>query len=204
MKKLVAIIIVVIILITALYYVFKPTDASVGLDSTSTGPNKILSSHAVPLRENKLGLSDDVLKKAQIETQILHAVSPNQIDQRTIPDYFKNIEQGVLFQYDPVVIETKNVGDHIQFKLLKFGLNRQATITNVEKIDDDIIRWSGVFDGEAPDLNHFSISQSQKDNYSIMKIFTDKGNYVAEIKNGVGLATSINDNLHDDGIHEQH
>lgn len=203
MKKLLSIILVAIILIAGLFYFFKPeADIASKTDTGHQSSEQLLSNHSNYPRKNNLGVSEDILKKAQAETQILNAVTPDQIDQRTIPDYFTNIEQGVLFQYDPLVIETKNVGDHIQFKLLKYGINRQATITNIEQVDEDIMRWKGVFDDLAADLNHFSITQSQKDNYSIMKVFTDKGNYVAEIKNGVGLATSINDELHDDEIHD--
>ncbi|MEX0573502.1 hypothetical protein ABYH20_019965, partial [Acinetobacter baumannii] len=52
--------------------------------------------------------------------------------------------------------------------------------------------------------NILTITQSQKDHYTIMQIFTEKGNYSAEIKDGVGLVQTMDEGVTDQELHHDH
>lgn len=79
--------------------------------------------------------------------------------------------------------------------MLEYGINRTGKIVEIEPVDQDIVRWTGRFDQGDPNQNFFTITQSQKDHYTIMQIFTEKGNYSAEIKDGVGLVQTMDEVL---------
>ena len=85
--------------------------------------------------------------------------------------------------------------------MLKFGINRIGVIDTVEKLEEDIVRFTGSFKNYPRDINYFTVTQTQQDAYAIVKVFTDKGIYIAEIKNGIGLATPVNGDVDQGGIH---
>ncbi|MGB9039521.1 MAG: metalloprotease secretion chaperone CpaB, partial [Acinetobacter calcoaceticus] len=109
-----------------------------------------------------------------------------------------------VIKYDPNVIELKKVGDTVKFQMLEYGINRTGKIVEIEPVDQDIVRWTGKFDQGDPNQNFFTITQSQKDHYTIMQIFTEKGNYSAEIKDGVGLVQTMDDGVTDQELHHDH
>lgn len=54
--------------------------------------------------------------------------------------------------------------------MLEYGINRTGKIVEIEPVDQDIVRWIGKFDQGDPNQNFFTITQSQKDHYTIMQI----------------------------------
>lgn len=106
-----------------------------------------------------------------------------------------------MISYNQNIIETKNVGDTFKFQMLEYGVNREGKIVEIEKVDDDILRWRGQFNKGSPERNYFTITQSQKDQYTIIQIYSDKGNYTAEIKNGQGIVQSMDQGVEDEELH---
>lgn len=149
---------------------------------------------------HNLTLSKTELEKAAKETVLFHEIQAGDLEANTLLPLAKS-GKGMAIRYDQNIIETKKIGDEVRFQMLEYGLNRSGEIVEIEKIDDDILRWHGQFQQGNPELNFFTITQSQKDQYTIMQIYTDKGNYTAEIKNGRGIVQGMDEGVEDHELH---
>lgn len=196
MKKIILLIGIVILGIAMLLFFLKPTQ-----QANSNRPSTVSERQDPQLNKTHLNSTQVVPHAENQDLQILKPISQTELNLYNIPDIFSHPEKGFLFAFDHNVLNAKQQGDHIQMQMLKYGINRKATITNIEHLDDDIVKFSGRFDDYPEDINHFTISQTLKDQYAIMKIFTDQGVYTAEIKNGVGLAVPITTELGEDTVH---
>lgn len=138
------------------------------------------------------------------DLQIMKPIEKNALTSTTqLPENYKDSPEHYLFSFEHHVLTAKQVGDHVPIQMLQFGLNREGVIQSKDILDDGIVRWKGRFEGYPEDINYFTITQAERDNYAVMKVFTDKGAYVAEIKNGVGLAIPVGEGIgHDE--HHQH
>ncbi|MHC3124204.1 metalloprotease secretion chaperone CpaB [Acinetobacter sp. GN11] len=154
-------------------------------------------------RQNTINLSPSEKEKLSKQQIVFHEIEKNQLPSNVNFPLIKNA-QGMVIKYDPNVIELKKVGDTVKFQMLEYGINRTGKIVEIEPVDQDIIRWTGKFDQGDPNQNFFTITQSQKDHYTIMQIFTEKGNYSAEIKDGVGLVQTMDDGVTDQELHHDH
>jgi len=154
-------------------------------------------------RQNTINLSPSEKEKLSKQQIVFNEIEKDQLPSNANFPLIKNA-QGMVIKYDPNVIELKKVGDTVKFQMLEYGINRTGKIVEIEPIDQDIVRWTGKFDQGDPNQNFFTITQSQKDHYTIMQIFTEKGNYSAEIKDGVGLVQTMDDGVTDQELHHDH
>ncbi|GAA5585864.1 hypothetical protein Acal01_00998 [Acinetobacter calcoaceticus] len=154
-------------------------------------------------RQNTMNLSPSEKERLSKQQIVFNEIEKDQLPSNVNFPLIKNA-QGMVIKYDPNVIELKKVGDTIKFQMLEYGINRTGKIVEIEPVDQDIVRWTGKFDQGDPNQNFFTITQSQKDHYTIMQIFTEKGNYSAEIKDGVGLVQTMDDGVTDQELHHDH
>lgn len=154
-------------------------------------------------RQNTINLSPSEKEKLSKQQIVFNEIEKDQLPSNVNFPLIKNA-QGMVIKYDPNVIELKKVGDTVKFQMLEYGINRTGKIVEIEPVDQDIVRWTGKFDQGDPNQNFFTIIQSQKDHYTIMQIFTEKGNYSAEIKDGVGLVQTMDDGVTDQELHHDH
>lgn len=154
-------------------------------------------------RQNTINLSPSEKEKLSKQQIVFNEIEKDQLPSNANFPLIKNA-QGMVIKYDPNVIELKKVGDTVKCQMLEYGINRTGKIVEIEPIDQDIVRWTGKFDQGDPNQNFFTITQSQKDHYTIMQIFTEKGNYSAEIKDGVGLVQTMDDGVTDQELHHDH
>lgn len=154
-------------------------------------------------RQNTINLSPSEKEKLSKQQIVFNEIEKDQLPSNANFPLIKNA-QGMVIKYDPNVIELKRVGDTVKFQMLEYGINRTGKIVEIEPVDQDIVRWTGKFDQGDPNQNFFTITQSQKDHYTIMQIFTEKGNYSAEIKDGVGLVQTMDDGVTDQELHHDH
>ncbi|MFV5374762.1 metalloprotease secretion chaperone CpaB [Acinetobacter calcoaceticus] len=154
-------------------------------------------------RQNTMNLSPSEKERLSKQQIVFNEIEKGQLPSNVDFPLIKN-GQGMVIKYDPNVIELKKVGDTVKFQMLEYGINRTGKIVEVEPVDQDIVRWTGKFDQGNPNQNFFTITQSQKDHYTIMQIFTEKGNYSAEIKDGVGLVQTMDDGVTDQELHHDH
>jgi hypothetical protein len=154
-------------------------------------------------RQNTINLSPSEKEKLSKQQIVFNEIEKDQLPSNANFPLIKNA-QGMVIKYDPNVIELKKVGDTVKFQMLEYGINRTGKIVEIEPVDQDIVRWTGKFDQGDPNQNFFTITQSQKDHYTIMQIFTEKGNYSAEIKDGVGLVQTMDDGVTDQELHHDH
>lgn len=154
-------------------------------------------------RQNTMNLSPSEKERLSKQQIIFNEIEKDQLPSNINFPLLKNA-QGMVIKYDPNVIELKKVGDTLKFQMLEYGINRTGKIVEIEPVDQDIVRWTGKFDQGDPNQNFFTITQSQKDHYTIMQIFTEKGNYSAEIKDGVGLVQTMDDGVTDHELHHDH
>ena len=154
-------------------------------------------------RQNTINLSLSEKERLSKQQIVFNEVEKDQLPSNANFPLFKN-GQGMVIKYDPNVIELKKVGDTVKFQMLEYGINRTGKIVAIEPVDQDIVRWTGKFDQGDPNQNFFTITQSQKDHYTIMQIFTEKGNYSAENKDGVGLVQTMDDGVTDQEFHHDH
>lgn len=154
-------------------------------------------------RQNTMNLSPSEKERLSKQQIVFNEIEKGQLPSNVDFPLIKN-GQGMVIKYDPNVIELKKVGDTVKFQMLEYGINRTGKIVEIEPVDQDIVRWTGKFDQGDPNQNFFTITQSQKDHYTIMQIFTEKGNYSAEIKDGVGLVQTMDDGVTDQELHHDH
>jgi hypothetical protein len=154
-------------------------------------------------RQNTMNLSPSEKERLSKQQIVFNEIEKDQLPSNVNFPLIKN-GQGMVIKYDPNVIELKKVGDTVKFQMLEYGINRTGKIVEIEPVDQDIVRWTGKFDQGDPNQNFFTITQSQKDHYTIMQIFTEKGNYSAEIKDGVGLVQTMDDGVTDQELHHDH
>lgn len=138
------------------------------------------------------------------DLQIMKPIEMNMLSShQQLPENYKDTPENYVFSFDHVVMNTKKVDDHLPIQMLQFGLNREGVIQSKDILDDGIVRWKGRFEGYPEDINYFTITQAEQDHYAVMKVFTDKGAFVAEIKNGIGLATPVGEGVgHDEHDHD--
>lgn len=153
-------------------------------------------------RQNMLNLSPSEKEKLSQQQIVFNEIEKDQLPSNVNFPLLKNAK-GMIIKYDPNVIELK-VGDTVKFQMLEYSINRTGKIVEIEPVDQDIVRWTGKFDQGDPNQNFFTITQSQKDHYTIMQIFTEKGNYSAEIKDGVGLVQTMDEGVTDQELHHDH
>lgn len=167
-----------------------------------SGP-KIADNQNGLVSQNMLNLSPSEKEKLSRQQIVFNEIEKDQLPSNVNFPLLKNAK-GMVIKYDPNVIELKKVGDTVKFQMLEYGINRTGKIVEIEPVDQDIIRWTGKFDQGDPNQNFFTITQSQKDHYTIMQIFTEKGNYSAEIKDGVGLVQTMDEGVTDQELHHDH
>ncbi|HFX6348801.1 TPA: metalloprotease secretion chaperone CpaB [Acinetobacter nosocomialis] len=153
--------------------------------------------------QNILNLSPSEKERLSQQQIVFNEIEKDQLPSKANFPLLKNAK-GMVIKYDPNVIELKKVGDTVKFQMLEYGINRTGKIVEIEPVDQDIVRWTGRFDQGDPNQNSFTITQSQKDHYTIMQIFTEKGNYSAEIKDGVGLVQTMDEGVTDQELHHDH
>ena len=167
-----------------------------------SGP-KIADNQNGLVRQNMLNLSPSEKEKLSQQQIVFNEIEKDQLPSNVNFPLLKNAK-GMVIKYDPNVIELKKVGDTVKFQMLEYGINRTGKIVEIEPVDQDIVRWTGKFDQGDPNQNFFTITHSQKDHYTIMQIFTEKGNYSAEIKDGVGLVQTMEEGVTDQELHHDH
>ncbi|WP_447500065.1 metalloprotease secretion chaperone CpaB [Acinetobacter oleivorans] len=173
------------------------------LESRQESGTKVADSQSEFSRQNMLNLSSSEKEKLSQQQIVFNEIEKDQLPSNVNFPLLKNAK-GMIIKYDPNVIELKKVGDTVKFQMLEYGINRTGKIVEIEPVDQDIVRWTGKFDQGDPNQNFFTITQSQKDHYTIMQIFTEKGNYSAEIKDGVGLVQTMDEGVTDQELHHDH
>jgi len=173
------------------------------LESQQESGTKVADSQSEFSRQNMLNLSSSEKEKLSRQQIVFNEIEKDQLPSNINFPLLKNAK-GMVIKYDPNVIELKKVGDTIKFQMLEYGINRTGKILEIEPVDQDIVRWTGKFDQGDPNQNFFTITQSQKDHYTIMQIFTEKGNYSAEIQDGVGLVQTMDEGVTDQELHHDH
>ncbi|MFI8126332.1 metalloprotease secretion chaperone CpaB [Acinetobacter sp. ABJ-A23_2] len=173
------------------------------LEGRQESGSKIADNQNGLVRQNMLNLSPSEKEKLSQQQIVFNEIEKDQLSSNVNFPLLKNAK-GMVIKYDPNVIELKKVGDTVKFQMLEYGINRTGKIVEIEPVDQDIVRWTGKFDQGDPNQNFFTITQSQKDHYTVMQIFTEKGNYSAEIKDGVGLVQTIDEGVTDQELHHDH
>lgn len=193
MKKNIIILLVAIVGIAAILFYFKPlaNDPLIQENGQNSTDSHFLYNHQADQSDKRINNDIDRIsmsKKNDQGEQLFVAIEPNAARTLILPEHFKGHEDGFLFSFDIDKMSSRQVGDQFGLKMLQFDINRKALIQSIDQLDDNIVKWQGTFEGYPADLNYFTITQSQQDRYAVMKIFTDKGSFVAEIKDGIGLA----------------
>ncbi|MDO7209896.1 metalloprotease secretion chaperone CpaB [Acinetobacter nosocomialis] len=170
---------------------------------TSSSESRQQSGAKMIESQNILNLSPSEKERLSQQQIVFNEIEKDQLPSKANFPLLKNAK-GMVIKYDPNVIELKKVGDTVKFQMLEYGINRTGKIVEIEPVDQDIVRWTGRFDQGDPNQNFFTITQSQKDHYTIMQIFTEKGNYSAEIKDGVGLVQTMDEGVTDQELHHDH
>ncbi len=153
-----------------------------------------------------LNLSAADIARARDKQQMVEVLRFEQIQHQ--PEFiFKRTDpaQQIYLRYDPHVIETRKVGEQVQFTVPALGVDYQLQIENMQAIDQDIMRWEGhvlAHDAHTQSQGQrFSVMQSQKDRYSIIQIQSDQGMISAEIKNGLGIISNTPIDHGQDQVH---
>lgn len=191
---------IAIVLIAMLFFYFKPsvmTSPEVVAKQQShekNGQNNPTDHDAKTLKNRTAHENTQIMQPLEMNRQLLVSHSPE-----TQQD-----DQHYHFSFDHQGLAVKQLGDHVQIQMLQFGLNRDGVLVSKDILDEGIVRWRGRFEGFPEDINYFTITQADKDAYAVMKIFTDKGAFVAEIKNGVGSAVPLGEGIGHDEHNGEH
>jgi len=211
-KRLILILIVLVIITIALVWGFKPNLSGESTVSTS------VAASGMPMNQSQSATHTAITAKPQTSAELLKAgqqrrpqfrfdaqrlaealhqqVIMQRSDAKTVVQHFAllndtQLKDGRSFvQYDPYIIEGKFVGDHIKIDIPNTGRSYDGTITDVEKVDDDIVRWRGDLDGVNGQMSNFTVTQTMKDQYAIAVFHTPTGEYIMESKNGYGWVTT--------------
>lgn len=205
-KLLIGTAIACVVLAVLIWFAFSQQSSSAltsPLNGRQESGPKIADNQNGLVRQNMLNLSPSEKEKLSRQQIVFNEVEKDQLPSNVNFPLLKNAK-GMVIKYDPNVIELKKVGDTVKFQMLEYGINRTGKIVEIEPVDQDIVRWTGKFDQGDPNQNFFTITQSQKDHYTIMQIFTEKGNYSAEIKDGVGLVQTMDEGVTDQELHHDH
>ncbi|WP_252059277.1 metalloprotease secretion chaperone CpaB [Acinetobacter sp. AHP123] len=205
-KLLIGTAIACVALVVLIWFAFSQQSSSAltsPLESRQESGTKVTDSQNEFTRQNMLNLSSSEKEKLSQQQIVFNEIEKDQLPSNVNFPLLKNAK-GMIIKYDPNVIELKKVSDTVKFQMLEYGINRTGKIVEIEPVDQDIVRWTGKFDQGDPNQNFFTITQSQKDHYTIMQIFTEKGNYSAEIKNGVGLVQTMDEGVTDQELHHDH
>ncbi|WP_284085835.1 metalloprotease secretion chaperone CpaB [Acinetobacter pittii] len=205
-KLLIGTAIACVALAVLIWFAFSQQSSSAltsSLESRQESGTKVADSQSEFSRQNMLNLSSSEKEKLSRQQIVFNEIEKDQLPSNINFPLLKNVK-GMFIKYDPNVIELKKVGDTVKFQMLEYGINRTGKIVEIEPVDQDIVRWTGKFDQGDPNQNFFTITQSQKDHYTIMQIFTEKGNYSAEIKDGVGLVQTMDEGVTDQELHHDH
>lgn len=189
MQKIIFLIVSAVMTAVILMKIFQPTNMQMMRHFHDTQPKtadaRILP-RAIVVQEQEKGLSGGRARnRAQAlfqpirRDQIIH--DPNFI----FTERLKHADTYPI-AYQANVLEQRQVGDQLHFKVAELGIDVEGTIQAVEAVDRDIHRWRGTFNRHNH-LHNFSILQSRHDRYSIIQLQTAHGLYVAEIKNGLGV-----------------
>ncbi len=201
-KLLIGTAIACVALAVLIWFAFSQQSSS-PLEGRQESGTKVADSQNEFTRQNMLNLSLSEKEKLSQQQIVFNEIEKDQLPSNVNFPLLKNAK-GMVIKYDPNVIELKKVGDIVKFQMLEYGINRTGKIVEIEPVDQDIVRWTGKFDQGDPNQNFFTITQSQKDHYTIMQIFTEKGNYSAEIKDGVGLVQTMDEGVTDQELHHDH
>ncbi|QNW92734.1 metalloprotease secretion chaperone CpaB [Acinetobacter seifertii] len=205
-KLLIGTAIACVALAVLIWFAFSQQSSSAltsSLESQQESGTKVVDSQSEFSRQNMLNLSSSEKEKLSRQQIVFNEIEKDELPSNVNFPLLKNAK-GMIIKYDPNVIELKKVGDTVKFQMLEYGINRTGKIVEIEPVDQDIVRWTGKFDQGDPNQNFFTITQSQKDHYTIMQIFTEKGNYSAEIKDGVGLVQTMDESVTDQELHHDH
>lgn len=201
-KNILLLLAVTFVVAAGLVFFLKPDQATKSVQNIISDENQpeILNTDREYPRKN-LDIPSNDLAKAKTEMVLFHEIQDEDLTNSDALPLSKS-GKGMAIAYNQNIIETKNVGDTVKFQMFEYGINREGTIVEIEKVDSDILRWRGKFNQGSPERNFFTITQSQKDQYTIIQIFSDKGNYTAEIKNGQGVVQSIDEGVEDHELHD--
>ncbi len=210
-KRVLFVLITIVVLTIALVWGLKPDFDTAATASTTTESGQpvtvteyaVDSSTATPAKSNAelLGASQQRRREVRLDEQRLiqaqhQAAIMQRSDAQTVKQHFgilsdTQLKDGRAFvQYDPYVVESKFVGDHIKIDIPNTGRSYDGKITEVEQVDGDIVRWRGDLDGVNGEMSNFTVTQTLKDQYAIAVFHTPSGEYIMESKNGYGWVTS--------------
>ena len=88
-------------------------------------------------------------------------------------------------EYDPYVLETKNVGDKVDILIPQLGKVVSAVVQQIDVVGD-IVVWKGSFDGLNGQSNSLYISQTMLGGQTIGVFETNQGYFNMEIHDGIG------------------
>lgn len=187
----IAIFIIVIVLLIWLKPNFHPTSSDLAPPTTVTNtaipqaPNRTVTQPHI-FNPKKEGIY--VAKNGDPLIGSFESVNYDNIKQLLkIPLDPEQVKDGRIFvKYDPSIVESKKVGDSFRIVSTELGIGAIGKITSVTNLDSDIRQWLGGLNEGSPQTNHFRITRSVKDNYTLMVIYTDQGIYEMESKNNVG------------------
>lgn len=117
----------------------------------------------------------------QKDTLFAEGVPPGAADQSLLNNERRRTDGRQWIRYDLQVLAARAEGD--QFLLLIDGLSLQAQIDAVELVQGQY-RWSGRILGQGG--GSFYITQSFGDQYAIGTVHTPSGEFLLEVKNGIG------------------
>ncbi len=146
------------------------------------------------IRRKLITLDENKLRKGILEKQMFHS-SDADIVAKYNPISLSSEQKNdgrIFLSNDIYMLEGKNIGDTVKFNVPKYGLNREATITEiVVDPNDDIVSWSGYLEGGDTNSEVFHITQTVKDNFTIGTINSDGKTYALQIKNGYGWINNV-------------
>ncbi|MBD1225250.1 metalloprotease secretion chaperone CpaB [Acinetobacter seifertii] len=188
-----------------IWFAFSQQSSSALTSSSENGQGtgtKVADNQNRVARQNKLNLSPSEKEKLSRQQIVFNEIEKDQLPSNVNFPLLKNAK-GMVIKYDPNVIELKKVGDTVKFQMLEYGINRTGKIVEIEPVDQDIVRWTGKFDQGDPNRISLLLLKVKRPLYDHAD-FTEKGNYSAEIKDGVGLVQTMDEGVTDQELHHDH